>query len=119
MTCYLAPVGPETAFPQVVPQPVSPIPGMPISWITDGTANTILLVEAAPDQAVIWTAPEDWEFDPKQPRAGLFGQRRGGFLVTMADGYVRLIPETTSDETLRLLFNRHDGTPFYVGDLEP
>lgn len=35
--------------------------------IDDGTPETIAIVEAAPDQAVPWTAPLDIAFDPSQP----------------------------------------------------
>ena len=33
--------------------------------------NTIMVVEADDDRAVIWTKPDDWQYDPQQPLAGL------------------------------------------------
>lgn len=39
--------------------------------LIDGTSNTILYVEAAPDRAVTWTKPEDLPFDRADPLAGI------------------------------------------------
>src|SRR5262249_9958875 len=46
-TTYLAPLGDQTAF--FKPE------GLRIRDFTDGTSNTILIVDAADDSAVIWT----------------------------------------------------------------
>ncbi len=116
MTCYLAPVGPDTIFPDNTDKSV--VVGLNMMSISDGTSNTIMLVEAAPEWAVVWTRPDDWQFDPGNPRQGLMGHRRDGFLAALADGYVRLIPAGVSDETLRRLFNRHDGLRIDGHDLE-
>jgi len=77
--------------------------------ITDGTSNTIMTVEADVDQAVTWSRPKDWTFDPQQPRRGLGKTHRGGFLVQMADGSIRFISNNIDDETLRNLMTRNDG----------
>ena len=53
--------------------------------ITDGTSYTIMLVEADDDHAVIWTKPEDWQFDLQQPLAGLGHAHAGGFNALFAD----------------------------------
>ena len=45
--------------------------GPTLSSIRDGTSNTILFVEAAADQAVPWTKPDDLEFDINDPLAGI------------------------------------------------
>ena len=45
--------------------------------ITDGTSNTIMLVEADADQAVEWTKPDDWQYDANNPTAGLGDLRPG------------------------------------------
>ena len=39
--------------------------GVRIADVTDGTSNTILFVEADDDHAVVWTAPDDLAYDPK------------------------------------------------------
>ncbi len=67
--------------------------GTKLSEISDGTAMTILTVEAIPTRAVIWTKPEDWEVDFADPLAAVKRSnelpRRGNFVVGMCDGSVR------------------------------
>ena len=63
-----------------------------IAEITDGAANTIMLLEANDDRAVVWTQPEDWQYDPEHPLAGLGAAHPAGFWVACADGEVRFIP---------------------------
>jgi hypothetical protein len=79
-TNYLAVAGPGTLFPG---------DGARMSQVNvrDGTSNTIILVEADADQAVIWTQPDDWQFDPNDPIRGLGNYRPGHvFLAMRADG---------------------------------
>jgi hypothetical protein len=79
--------------------------------ILDGTSNTIMVVEADDDHAVIWTKPDDLDFDEKQPHAGLGKLRQNGFLAAMCDGAVHFIPSTVTPETLVKLVFRADGKP--------
>ncbi|MGA2258819.1 MAG: DUF1559 domain-containing protein [Thermoguttaceae bacterium] len=65
--------------------------GRKITEITDGTSRTIMVVEADDDHAVTWTKPEDWQFDPQHPTAGLGHAHPGGFNAAFADGSVHLI----------------------------
>ena len=83
--------------------------GTRISDIRDGTSNTIMMVEADDDHAVIWTKPDDLEFDEKKPHAGLGKLRKDGFLAAMCDGAVHFIPSTVTVETLVKLVFRADG----------
>src|SRR3972149_6212381 len=53
-TTYLAVVGKECIFDGTDK-------GMKLQQVTDGTSNTLTLVEADADQAVEWTKPDDWE----------------------------------------------------------
>jgi hypothetical protein len=85
--------------------------------ITDGTSKTLLVVEASDDRAVIWTKPDDFEVNKKQPMAELVGLRRGGFLATFADGHVQLIRETISSKMLNALFTRAGGEPIDDSEL--
>jgi hypothetical protein len=39
--------------------------------VTDGTSNTIVVLEVDPKLAKPWTAPEDYPYDPKDPLAGV------------------------------------------------
>lgn len=79
--------------------------------IRDGTSNTIMIVEADDDHAVIWTKPEDLKFDEKKPHTGLGKLRPGGFLAAFCDGAVHFIPSTITPETLVKLVFRNDGKP--------
>jgi hypothetical protein len=77
--------------------------------VRDGLANTAAVVEAPDDQAVIWTRPNDWEFDAAEPTRGLIGLRKGGFYAVMGDGAVKFVSAENSAEALRGLFLYSDG----------
>ena len=77
--------------------------------VTDGTSNTIVIVEASDELAVEWTKPEVWEPDPKNPLKGVIGLRPNGFLAAFLDGHVQLLPKTTSVKNANALFGRDDG----------
>jgi type II secretion system protein G len=83
--------------------------GRGIREITDGTSLTIMLVEAAPDQAVEWTKPDDWEYDANNPKAGLGGIRPGGWQAGFADGSVQMISDFIAPEQLKAMFTRAGG----------
>lgn len=83
--------------------------GIQIRQITDGTSKTIMLVEAAPDRAVIWTKPDDWQFDPKDPASGLGGIRPGGWLAGWVDGHVSFVESSIAPQVLQGLFTRAGG----------
>jgi hypothetical protein len=102
MTTYLAPAGKELVF-------TGQEDGTSIKDITDGTSNTIMLVDAADEKAIIWTKPDDLTVDLSDPKKDLFGHYRGYFLAGMADGSVRRVPGTISAATLRAAFTRAGG----------
>ncbi len=83
--------------------------GTSIRDVTDGTSNTILVMEVNPENAVIWTKPEDLPFDPENPAAGLGEIRPQGFQAVFTDGSVRIIPISIADKILRNLIIRNDG----------
>lgn len=88
-TTYLVPVGKGTIFEG--PN------GMSIRGLGDGTANTIMVVDAADESAVIWTKPDDWQFDPQHPVRGLIGHHGKGLLVGLADGSALFVNESTKN----------------------
>lgn len=83
--------------------------GVAITEILNGTANTIMTVEAADESAVIWTKPAHLSPNVDEPTKGLTGMRPGGFLVGFADGRVRFIAGTIGAGTLRALFTKSGG----------
>jgi hypothetical protein len=95
-TTYLVPTGPKLIF--AGPKKTK------INQITDGTANTIFIVEANDTRAVWWTQPADYAVDPKMPKAGLFRPRAPLFLAAFADGSVRAISQSVSNESLWAYF---------------
>jgi len=101
VTTYLTPRAKETVFPGK--------DAIGIKDITDGTSNTILIVDADDDHAVIWTKPEDLKIDPKKPEVGLANRNGNGFLVEMCDGAVRMLSNKISAKTLWAAFTRAGG----------
>jgi type II secretion system protein G len=83
--------------------------GTKIREVTDGTADTVMVVEAAREQAVEWTKPDDWEFNPANPTAGLGGIRPGGWLAGFADGSVHFISEDLNAEQVKAMFTSAAG----------
>lgn len=70
---------------------------------TDGSANTIAVLETRDEAAVPWTKPGDC--NPLEPREVLRNQR-GSFQVAMLDGSVHTLPSNLQPETLRKLLTR-------------
>ena len=93
-TTYLGALGKECIFD-------GSAKGVKIQQITDGTSKTIMLVEADPNQAVVWTKPDDWKFDAKNPKAGLGNMHPGGWLAAFADGSTRFISNMTDPRAQR------------------
>jgi len=95
-TVYLVPRGATTIFPGER--------ATPIRKITDGTSRTIAVLEVEDTQAVPWTQPEDWPFDPSQPRVGFRGQYPGGLTCSLADGSAHFFKLDIKEDTLKALF---------------
>ena len=100
-TTYLAPLGKGLMWDD--PK------GLKITHVSDGTSNTIALVEADDDRAVVWTKPEDITIDPRNPLAGLLGHYGEGFHAALADGSVHFIKKSIDPATLWALFTRAGG----------
>ncbi|HEY8506695.1 MAG TPA: DUF1559 domain-containing protein [Gemmataceae bacterium] len=99
-TTYLAPVGKDTIFPG---EPIR------IQDISDGTSNTIMVVEASDPRAVIWTRPDDLPVGGDDPLPDLTGHYMDGFNALFGDGSVRFVSASIDPKTLRALFTRNGG----------
>jgi RNA polymerase sigma factor (sigma-70 family) len=75
--------------------------GTKIDDIADGSAMTIMIVEAA--NPVPWTKPEDVPFNAAQPLPQLGGLFEDGFNVLFADGSARFIRKNVPPNVLRAL----------------
>jgi prepilin-type processing-associated H-X9-DG protein len=85
--------------------------GTPFRSMTDGTANTLLVLEVNEETSVIWTKPDDFAYDVNKPLAGLGTAHPGGFMAAMADGSVRFIAATIDPDTFLRLLMMADGKP--------
>ncbi len=98
VTIYQVFVGPGTLFDDE---------GVSLQKVTDGTSNTLMVVESK--NPVPWTKPDDLPYDPKGPRPAIGSKHPGGFNALFADGAVRFINDSISDQTLKDLITRAGG----------
>ena len=99
-TRFVVPVGKNTCFDDDK--------GVTISQITDGTSKTILALEVGEDKSVIWTKPDDLDFDPQKPLAGL-GNVDKGFDAVFCDCHVMRTLPTIKPDLFRRMIIRNDG----------
>jgi hypothetical protein len=83
--------------------------GLHIRDVTDGTSNTIWVVNTDDARAVDWTKPEDFTPVPERPLDGLLGHFPDGFVALFVDASVHFIPKTVSPKTAKALFTRNGG----------
>ena len=118
-TFYRVFVGDGTAFEPDVAVTYTPGPGS----ISDGSVNTIMIVEAR--EPVPWTKPQDLKYAADEPLAELGGMFDDGlFLFTTADGGWHLgvrKGENDADfiKLLRLAITRNDGELIDLDALKP
>lgn len=86
--------------------------GSKIQTITDGTSNTIMVVEAKRD--IPWTKPDDIVYDPEKELPKLGGIYEGGMHVLMCDGAVRFVSDLINEGILRALISKNGGE--VIGD---
>jgi hypothetical protein len=97
MTVYLAATGPSMAFQGDAPK---------VSDFRDGASNTILLVEVSPENAVVWTKPDDFEFDPAASMDTLNVRPGGSFLAAFADSHVEPLNIAADPADVKAKFTR-------------
>lgn len=120
MTFYRSFVGPETIMP---PPPAGKggegVPSVEYPFgITDGTPNTALIVEA--DEAVIWTKPQELEFDRQKPLPKLGGIFADGFHLSFVSTETNFYRQgSLTDETIRAIITPKGGELFTLPGNEP
>ena len=110
MTCYVAVVGPETAWPGGT--------STKLSDFSDGPRDTILVVEVA-NSGIHWMEPRDLHVIQMAPGINRAGQGISsshpfGAQVAFADGSVHFVAEYVSPETLRAMVTIDGGETIEV-----
>jgi Leucine-rich repeat (LRR) protein len=73
------------------------------------TGDTIMLLDVDDDHAVTWTKPEDLNYNPDEPMAGLVGHHSGLIAVAFGNGSGRFLKNTIDKEKLKTLFTFNGG----------
>jgi hypothetical protein len=103
-TPYRVFIGKGTGFEDLKGQPSK---GIRISDITDGTSNTIAVVEAT--ETVPWAKPEELDFVAGKALPPLGPPWRDGFNALLFDGSRRFIPKTIKPQSLQAMITRNGG----------
>jgi hypothetical protein len=82
-----------------------------MSHVSDGTSNTILVVETVDDRAVIWTKPDDLNIGDINPDRDLARRPPGGFLAAFVDGSAQFIRTDIDQPAFAALFTRAGREP--------
>ncbi len=91
--------------------------GIRFTDITDGTSNTVMVVEGG--EAVPWTKPAELPYAPNKPLPLLGGMFVGGFNAALADGSVHFLKDSIDPKTLRALITRNGGEKVDFDKLHP
>ena len=100
-TTYMVPVSTGTAFADQK--------GRRIRDITDGTSNTIMMIEVEASRAAYWTEPADYSVNTSNPFEGLARQNGSIIPILFCDGSIQPISAELDSQTANHLFTISDG----------
>lgn len=83
--------------------------GLTIKDVSDGTSNTIMVLETPVDQAVEWSRPADWDVPANPDAKAVFVRHVGGANTAFMDGSGRFLGEGIKPETFRALLTPAGG----------
>jgi hypothetical protein len=86
--------------------------GRKLADVCHGFLQTIMLVQVDDDRAVPWSKPDDWEYDPDDPLAGLGHVHPEGFLVAWSGGSVQFLSKTIDPKKFHAMLTIAGGEPF-------
>ena len=102
-TNYLTVRGQETVFPGKR--------GVRMEEIKGGLAATIMVVEVIDAWAVVWTKPDNFEYDEKNPASGLGPAGTSPFIALHCDGLLHYYYVPLPPVVLRAMYGRGGGKP--------
>ena len=79
--------------------------GIGIGMISDGSSNTLMLINVPKELAVEWTKPS--EFNPNDAAIKLI--LANGFTATLGDGSMQKFPNSTTADEFKILWTRSGG----------
>lgn len=80
-------------------------------YVSDGLANTAMVVVVPDELAIEWTRPDDWEYAAEKNIKDLFSADSNVFWTIFADGSVRSISNQNSLSDISRIFTIRDGQP--------
>lgn len=101
-TRFVLPTGEKTITPKIGQS-------VRIAQVTDGLSNTVLIVEADREHAVVWTQPADLNVDLQKPLDGIAFGPQDAMLAAMADGRIVRIRRAAAEQKLADLLTRSGG----------
>lgn len=94
---------------QQTPFGAAPLPRL--RDISDGSSNTIMIIEAEAVTVGPWTKPGGLPFSAGNPKQGIGRAQGGEHFALMFDGSVRRIPENIDDREFARMIQHQDATP--------
>jgi hypothetical protein len=109
LTTYFAPRGPRTMFPGAQ--------GVGVRDVTDGTSNTILVIDGSVTRPADWTEPRDWEVgEAPNINTAMSEFHVDRCLAAFADGSVHAFPRKIAPEVFKALLTRDGGEVIKPGE---